>query len=167
MSVLKYVRRGYTFFFLCVVAALAAVLCGCSGSDGDSDARGLAGQYWQSAAYTLDEIDAKFHPVLYNYERVFKPDDVSEDALHAYNVMLGYAEGILGQEYYVYDYYYADWTEPPNSWLIKVVPYDMARTAEDRQMKPILIRYCVTEVRMFTFTEDEYYDLLERFTVLA
>lgn len=116
--------------FLCIAAVLFIMLCGCSASDGDKDEQGLAGQYWQSASYTLDEIDAKFHPVLFNYERELKYDDVSEDALNAYNVMLGYAERILGREYYVYDYYYADWTEPPNSWLIKVVPYDMARTAE-------------------------------------
>lgn len=267
---------------LCIAAVMFIMLCGCSNSERNSGKPDLPGQYWQSAEYTLDEINAKFHPVLFNYEREFKETDVSGDALHAYNVMLGYAERILGSEYYVYDYYFADWTEPPNSWVIKVVPYDMAGTAgeEDRnlyitepislfykedgsevkstiepyfmeqkwyadlehelsenfpgytleleisafeglypnileerfddvcdyscvingdfydslddweygniidvllpsgteksemaeifeQIKPILIKYCVTEACMFTLTEDEYIDLLERFTVLV
>lgn len=112
---------------LCLLLYAAAMLCGCS-----ADRKpGLAGQYWRSAEYTLDEINSKCHPTLYNDERIFKADDVSAEAVDAYNVLLGYAEKILGQEYYVYDYYYADWTAPPHSWLIKVIPYEMAKTAED------------------------------------
>ena len=267
---------------LCIAAALFIMLCGCSNSESDTNKPSLTGQYWMSAEYTLDEINAKFHPVFFNYEREFKEEYVSEDALHAYNVMLGYAERIFDREYYVYDYYYADWTDPPHSWLIKIVPYDMARAAEEEdhnlyitepislfykedgsevlstvepyfmeqkwyadlehelsenfpeltfelaisafegyypnvlnerfdgfsdytcvinndfygradefeygniidvilpmetgkneaaeifeQIKPILIKYCVTEVRVFTLTEYEYIDLLEQFTVLV
>lgn len=139
MNVPKYIKRRCIGFFLCAVVALTALLGGCSDMDtqthpdSDTDKSGLAGQYWEASSYTLDEINAKLHPVLYNYERVFKADDVSEDALHAYNVLLGYAERILGQEYYVYDYYYADWGELPFAWLIKIVPYEMARTAEEEE----------------------------------
>lgn len=122
------------------VVTLSVLLCGCSdhetgtgGSSGMSETFNIYGtskQYWRSASYSLNEINAKFHPTMFNDERELKADDVSDDALRAYNAMLGYAERVLGTEYYVYDYYYADWTEPPHSWLIKIVPYEMARTAE-------------------------------------
>ena len=122
--VLRYFGRGYICLLLCAVI----LLCGCSAEK--EPERGLPGQYWQSAAYTIDDINVKFHSVLYNDERIRKFDDMSEDALKAYNVLLGYAESVIGGDYYVYDYYYADWTDPPHSWLIKIVPYEMARTAE-------------------------------------
>lgn len=126
-----------------IAAALAVVFCGCSARKTDvsggvsgvyetsetSDIYGVSKQYWRSAAYTMEEINEKLHPTLYNSERDIKPDDVSGGALRAYNAMLGYAERILGTEYYVYDYYYADWTET-RSWVIKLIPYEMAETAE-------------------------------------
>ncbi len=145
MNDCKSLKRVYRSLFLCVIAAFSALLCGCS--DGKTEKTGLTGQYWESASYTLDEINAKFHPTLYNDEREIKDADVSDDALRAYNVMLGYAERILGQEYYVYDYYYADLAEPPFSWVIKVAPYEMAETAEAEERglyfdEPLCLFYC-------------------------
>lgn len=131
---------------ICILLCVVGLLGGCrapsvpeteNGSEREFTARQNHGfpltsekQYWKSAGYTLAEINAKFHPEFYNDEREFKPDDVSNDALTAYNIMLGYAENVIGKEYYVYDYYYADWTDPPHSWLIKIVPLDMAKAAE-------------------------------------
>lgn len=108
----------------------AVLFCGCSDKKA---ARDMPGQYWESAAYTMANINAKYRLGLCNDERTRKNDDVSEDALRAYNILLGYAESVIGTDYYVYDYYYADWTDPPHSWLIKIVPYDMAKTAEDEE----------------------------------
>lgn len=151
MNVLAKVRRRYTSLLLLTTVVLSVLLCGCSANKNTSDESSLCdfhGQYWKSTSYTFDEINAKFHPKYYNDERVLKADDISEDALNAYNAMLGYAEKILGQDYYVYDYYYADWTEPPKSWLIKVVPYEMARAAEAEgrdclyTTEPLCLHYC-------------------------
>lgn len=129
---------------LILAAALSVLLCGCSAKIGESSGiseksepftHGISKEYWKSASYSMDDIKAKFHPTLFYDEREFKPDDYSDDALRAYNSMLGYAERILGTEYYVYDYYYADWTEPPHSWVIKIVPYEMARRAESEERR--------------------------------
>ncbi len=136
MNRLKYV--------LVLAAALSVLLCGCSAMIGESSGNsevsemfthGISKEYWKSASYSMDDIKAKVHPTLYNDEREFKPDDYSDGALRAYNSMLGYAERIVGTEYYVYDYYYEDWTEPPYSWVIKIVPYEMERTAESEERK--------------------------------
>lgn len=159
MNVLDNLRRRYTSLFLCAVAALAALLCGCSA--GESDKTYPIGQYWESTVYTMDEINAKFHQTFYNDEREFKAEDISDDALHAYNVMLGYAERILGQEYYVYDYYYADWNDPPFSWVIKVVPYEMARTAEAEERslyfdEPLSLFYCENGSEVISTIEPYY-----------
>lgn len=136
--------KGLRYGFGLVAAVLSVLFCGCSAYKTDAGAsfgapepftHGISKEYWKSTTYSMDDIKAKFHPTLFNDEREFKADDFSDDALRAYNSMLGYAERILGTEYYVYDYYYADWTDPPHSWLIKIVPYEMARTAESEDRK--------------------------------
>lgn len=136
MKILKY--------GLVLAAALSVLLCGCSAENDESSGLsemsqtfnyGFSKEYWKSASYSMDDIKAKVHPALYYDKREFKPDDYSDDALRAYNSMLGYAEKIVGTEYYVYDYYYADWTDPPHSWVIKIVPYEMARRAESEERR--------------------------------
>ncbi|MDE6732558.1 MAG: hypothetical protein K2J77_06750 [Oscillospiraceae bacterium] len=127
-----------------LAAALSVLFCGCSAIIGESSGiseiskpftYGISKEYWKSTSYSMDDIKAKVHPTLFNDEREFKPDDYSDDALRAYNSMLGYAERLIGTDYYVYDYYYADWTNPPHSWVIKIVPYEMARTAESENRR--------------------------------
>lgn len=139
MSPLKRMKYGLVLAF-----AFLILLCGCSAKNGERSeiseesemyTHGISKEYWKSASYSMDDIKAKVHPTLYYDKREFKPDDYSDDALRAYNSMLGYAERIVGTEYYVYDYYYADWTEPPNTWVIKIVPYEMARTAESENRR--------------------------------
>lgn len=131
-------------YVLVLAAALSVLLCGCSAKIGESSGiseisepftYGISKEYWKSTSYSMDDIRAKVHPTLYNDEREFKPDDYSDDALRADNSMLGYAERIVGTEYYVYDYHYEDRTEPPYSWVIKIVPYEMARTAESENRR--------------------------------
>lgn len=95
MNVLAKVRRRYTSLLLLTTVVLSVLLCGCSAAKTSSDEISLSdfhGQYWKSTSYTFDEINAKFHPKYYNDERVIKADDISKDALNAYNSMLGYAE---------------------------------------------------------------------------
>ncbi len=125
VRVLKHLKCGFACLLLCAV-----LFCGCSDKKAAS---GLPGQYWETAEYTMEEINAKYRLGLCNDERIRKADDVSEDALRAYNILLGYAERVIGTDYYVYDYYYADWTDPPHSWLIKIVPYEMAEIADDEE----------------------------------
>lgn len=140
----KRIKNIILYFLLCAMT----LLCGCSREKTPENE--ISGQYWQSSDYTIEEINAKFHEKFYNDEREFKAADVSGVALRAYNIMLGYAESIIGTEYYVYDYYFADWEDPPHAWVIKLVPYEMARTAEseDRGI------YISEPISMF-FNEDD------------
>lgn len=138
MNVFANTKRRLTSLILCAAVALSAALCGCSEQKSTSEDGTAAEPYWRSTSYTLNEIEAKAHPKFYNDERALRTADLSDDALHAYNVMLGYAENILGQDYYVYDYYYADWTDPPHSWVIKIIPYDLAEQAEAEDSIPWL-----------------------------
>lgn len=162
MSVFAKVKRSCLCLLLLAAVVFAAMLSGCSANKNTSDESSSHGQYWKSTSYTFDEINAKFHAKYYENERVLKADDVSEDALNAYNSMLGYAERILGQDYYVYDYYYADWTDPPHSWLIKVVPYEMARAAEAEGRdylyitEPFCLHYCEDGSKVISGIEPYY-----------
>ncbi|MGN0610150.1 MAG: hypothetical protein ACI4JI_00070 [Ruminiclostridium sp.] len=136
MNVFANNKRKIASLVLCAAVALSAALCGCSEQQSTSDDSTVSEPYWKATTYTINEINAKSHPTFHNDERTLRPVDLSDDALHAYNVMLGYAENILGQDYYVYDYYFADWTDPPNSWIIKVIPYDIAEKAEAEDRSP-------------------------------
>lgn len=140
----KRIKFAVIYLLLCAIV----LLCGCSREAAPKNE--VSGQYWRSSNYTIEEINAKFHERFFNDEREFKAADVSERALRAYNIMLGYSESIIGTEYYIYDYYFADWADPPHSWVIKLIPYEMARTAES-EGRGI---YLTEPISMF-FNEDD------------
>ncbi len=133
MSVSAGVRFGM-ILFICVAIVLS--IGGCKDDNSVEEEKQQLKPYWNSTAYTLEEINQKFHSEFYNDEREFKSEDISDNALNAYNIALGYVENIFGQNYYIYDYYYADWTEPPYTWIVKIIPYEIALKAEKEGRTP-------------------------------
>lgn len=73
-----------------------------------------------TANYTLEELYAKENPsfsALHDED----PHDIDETALKAYNLMLGEVEDKIGTDYYIYDFYYVDFTGM-ESYAIKILP---------------------------------------------
>lgn len=74
----------------------------------------------KSTNYTIEEINSMALP---EHNRIGDEEkqDYSSKALKAYNKMLGYVESVIGQEYYIYDYYMVNFTNR-KSYVIKIIP---------------------------------------------
>ncbi len=112
------------YFFTAAVLSVL-FLSGCSllalGDKASSD--------WKSTDYTVEQIEEMGVDSPENCRLGDESDDdCTKEALKAYNVMLGYAENVADFEYKVYDFYYAEYTE---HYVIKIVPKDRAKLAEN------------------------------------
>ncbi len=102
---------------------LTGMLCaGCGKSQqSGADASGGSSGAWQPTAYTADDLPGLM-PEHYSLPHTPDADDTGAEALRAYNILLGYLENELQISYQLCDYYYVDFDEIPNCYVIKVVP---------------------------------------------
>ncbi|MBR6107140.1 MAG: hypothetical protein IKQ39_03945 [Oscillospiraceae bacterium] len=100
---------------------LAGMLC-CTGCGAKKKAESEpAGTSWEPTAYKADDLP-ELMPENYTLPHTPDADDTSDEALRAYNLLLGYLENELHIEYQLCDYYYVDFDEIPHCYVIKVVP---------------------------------------------
>lgn len=100
------------------------MLCGCMFSFKRSNKK----PNWDSASYSIDEIKELAAKV--NGLDNVKDDDCTDEALRAYNIMLGYAENTAKFDYSVYDFYHVDFPDL-KSYVIKLIRSDDAEELMD------------------------------------
>lgn len=83
---------------------------------------------WDPASYSIDEIK-KLAAKVNGLDNV-KDDDCTDEAVKAYNVMLGYAENVAKFDYSVYDFYHVDFPDL-KSYVIKLIRSDDAEVIMD------------------------------------
>ncbi len=105
-------------------AAIGAVLLLCTGCAQKTE----KADGWKAANYQAADLKTLMLP---DFTDPTPPDadDVSEEALHAYNILLGYLENEISVSYQLCDYYYVDFDEIPKAYVIKVIP-DNEKPAE-------------------------------------
>lgn len=85
---------------------------------------------WESASYTISDINSLASTV--NKLDNTKDDDCTDEALNAYNIMLGYAENEANfTDYKIYDYYHVNF-DSVKGYVIKLLDNDFnSSLAED------------------------------------
>lgn len=91
------------------------MLCGCSFLFNRSSRRV---PNWDSTSYSIEEIKSLASKV--NALDNINDDDCTDEALKAYNIMLGYAENAADFEYKVYDFYHVDFPTV-KSYVVKLI----------------------------------------------
>lgn len=126
VAVYKEIRMNTRFFRRLALAFTPLYLAGASGCSllsGDSPV-------WEPTEYTLEEL---MELALDNSAlgSGAQDEDYTDDALEAYNIMLGYAENEAGvSEYKIYDFYYVHF-DSHQSYVIKIVMDDEIQSAEN------------------------------------
>lgn len=105
------------FGFKAVTAVILSImiLCGCSFRINRSSKRD---QNWDPTSYSIEDIKSFASKV--NALDNIKDDDCTDEALNAYNIMLGYAENAADFEYKVYDFYHVDFPTV-KSYVVKLI----------------------------------------------
>lgn len=80
--------------------------------------------------YTVEELMAKALVNNSNLENI-DDDDCTEEAMYAYNQMLGYVENDIGMEYKIYDFYHVNF-KTEKSYVIKIVLIDNVPEMEEK-----------------------------------
>jgi hypothetical protein len=122
--------------------AIAMSLTGCSLStssdNSGSSSKSSSSASFDAASYSLDELKAMIDEDGMRSEFMDKrtEKDYSDEAVGAYNSMLGYAESILGKDSYkLFDMYYVDETD---DYVVKIVLNEF-RNSKDTENAPIML----------------------------
>lgn len=75
-------------------------------------------QTWDPTSYSIEDIKSLASKA--NALDNIKDDDCTDEALKAYNIMLGYAENVADFEYKVYDFYHVDFPTV-KSYVVKLI----------------------------------------------
>lgn len=131
--------------FAVAVALPVIMLCGCGEKSNLPD-----NIYWTPTSYSLSEIQEKYCRYKFDDERELEAKDITAEAVEKYNILLGYVETILNKDYYVYDFYYVYWVDPP-SWVIKVVPEDIVERELNAEE---VTNFYSDDILMLSYNED-------------
>lgn len=107
-----------SFICSCIALALIASFSGCFETNGTINDT-ISGKEIDHIGYTIDEIKAMALETNNSLDNI-SDDDITEEALHAYNQMLGYVENVVGVEYKVYDFYHVNF-DSVKGYVIKIV----------------------------------------------
>ena len=124
---------------IAAVLAASMLLTGCSlSTSSDSSGTSSVSSSYSATSYTLDELKAKINEegLRSQFYDERKEDSFTDEAVKAYNAMLGYAEKVLGNDdYKLFDMYYVDST---NDYVVKIVTNEY-RNSKDTENAPRML----------------------------
>lgn len=124
---------------IAAVLAASMLLTGCSlTTSSDSSGTSSVSSSYSAASYTLDDLKAKLNED--GMQSQFLKDrtdrDFTDEAVKAYNEMLGYAENVLGNnDYKLFDMYFVEST---NDYVAKIVLNEY-KNSKDTENAPIML----------------------------
>ena len=115
----------YKAILITVVAVMLLTGCALFPSSKDSEDNkptSKNGPDWKPTAYSIDEIKG-LSLAKNNMLDYINDDDITDEALKSYNILLGYTENVIGVNYKLYHFYHVDF-ETVKSYVIKIVLED-------------------------------------------